>query len=332
MNRFALRVVSLLGTCVLILVLFVQPAMAAGQVHVVQRGETLWSIAARYGTSANAVAQANGISNWNLIYAGQRLTIPTGGSSGAASGSTYTVQPGDTLSGIAARYGTSVAALVQRNGLASANYIYPGQRLFISGAGSSGSSSGGAAGGTYVVRRGDTLAAIAARYGTTVSAIVRANGIANPSLIVAGQRLTIPGASSGGSAAPGAGGTGQRIVVDLSDQRMYVYYNGQLVWNWVVSTGRPGQSTAVGHWKVLNKIPSAWASTWSLKMPYWLGIYWAGSLQNGIHALPILPNGQTLWAGYLGTPVSYGCIILSTQNAQTLYNWVGIGTPVDVVW
>jgi LysM repeat protein len=332
MNRFALRVVSLLGTCVLILVLFVQPAMAAGQVHVVQRGETLWSIAARYGTSANAVAQANGISNWNLIYAGQRLTIPSGGSSGAASGSTYTVQPGDTLSGIAARYGTSVAALVQRNGLASANYIYPGQRLIISGAGSSGGSSGGAAGGTYVVRRGDTLAAIAARYGTTVSAIVRANGIANPSLIVAGQRLTIPGASSGGSAAPGAGGTGQRIVVDLSDQRMYVYYNGQLVWNWVVSTGRPGQSTAVGHWKVLNKIPSAWASTWSLKMPYWLGIYWAGSLQNGIHALPILPNGQTLWAGYLGTPVSYGCIILSTQNAQTLYNWVGIGTPVDVVW
>ena len=332
MNRFALRVVSFLGTCVLILVLFVQPAMAAGQVHVVQRGETLWSIAARYGTSANAVAQANGISNWNLIYAGQRLTIPSGGSSGAASGSTYTVQPGDTLSGIAARYGTSVAALVQRNGLASANYIYPGQRLIISGAGSSGGSSGGAAGGTYVVQRGDTLAAIGARYGTTVSAIVRANGIANPSLIVAGQRLTIPGASSGGSAAPGAGGTGQRIVVDLSDQRMYVYYNGQLVWNWVVSTGRPGQSTAVGHWKVLNKIPSAWASTWSLKMPYWLGIYWAGSLQNGIHALPILPNGQTLWAGYLGTPVSYGCIILSTQNAQTLYNWVGIGTPVDVVW
>ncbi|HNS50953.1 MAG TPA: LysM peptidoglycan-binding domain-containing protein [Anaerolineae bacterium] len=332
MKRFALRFVSLFGAFVLLLVLFVQPALAAGQVHVVQRGESLWSIASRYGTTAYAVAQANGISNWNLIYAGQRLTIPSGGSSGAASGSTYIVQRGDTLSGIAARYGTTVAALMQRNGLSSANYIYVGQRLAISGAGSSGGSSGGSAGGTYVVRRGDTLAAIAARYGTTVAAIVRANGIANPSLIVAGQRLTIPGSSGGGGVAPGAGGSGQRIVVDLSDQRMYVYYNGQLVWNWVVSTGRPGQSTAVGHWKVLNKIPSAWASTWSLKMPYWLGIYWAGSLQNGIHALPILPNGQTLWAGYLGTPVSYGCIILSTQNAQTLYNWVGIGTPVDVVW
>ncbi len=332
MKRFGLRAVSLCGALVLLLVLFVQPALAAGQVHVVQRGESLSGIAARYGTTASAIAQANGLSNWNLIYAGQRLTIPSGGSSGAASGSTYTVQPGDTLSAIAARFGTTVSALMQRNGLASANYIYAGQRLAISGSGGSSGGSGGATGGTYVVQRGDTLAAIAARYGTTVSAIARANGIANPSLIVVGRRLTIPGASGGGTVAPGAGGTGQRIVVDLSDQRMYVYYNGQLVWNWVVSTGRPGQSTAVGHWKVLNKIPNAWASTWSLKMPYWLGIYWAGSLQNGIHALPIMANGQTLWAGYLGTPVSFGCIILSTQNAQTLYNWVAVGTPVDVVW
>lgn len=332
MKRLALRGFSLCGALVLLLVLFARPALAAGQVHVVQQGESLSGIAARYGTTAYAIAQANGLSNWNLIYAGQRLTIPSGGSSGAASGGAYTVQPGDTLSAIAARYGTTVSAIVQRNGLASANYIYPGQRLIVDGASSSASSAGGAAGGTYVVRRGDTLAAIAARYGTTVSAIVRANGIANPSLIVAGQRLTIPGAPSGGTATGGAGGSGQRIVVDLSDQRMYVYYNGQLVWNWVVSTGRPGQSTAVGHWKVLNKIPSAWASTWSLKMPYWLGIYWAGNLQNGIHALPIMANGQMLWAGYLGTPVSFGCIILSTANAQTLYNWVAIGTPVDVVW
>jgi LysM repeat protein len=332
MKRFTLRVVSLCGALALLLALLAQPALAAGQVHVVQRGESLSSIAVRYGTTPAAIAQANGLTNWNLIYAGQSLTIPSGGSSGSASAGTYTVQAGDTLSAIAARYGTTISALVQRNGLARANYIYPGQRLIIGGSGSSGGSSGGATGGTYVVQRGDTLASIAARYGTTVSAIVRANGIANPSLIVAGQRLTIPGASSGGTVTPGAGGSGQRIVVDLSEQRMYVYYNGELVWNWVVSTGRPGQSTAVGHWKVLNKIPSAWASTWSLKMPYWLGIYWAGTLQNGIHALPILPNGQTLWAGYLGTPVSFGCVILSTQNAQTLYNWVAIGTPVDVVW
>ena len=113
---------------------------------------------------------------------------------------------------------------------------------------------------------------------------------------------------------------------------MYVYQNGQLLWNWVVSTGQPGRDTAVGHYKVLNKIPNAYSYTWSLQMPYWLGIYWAGSLQNGIHALPIQANGQRLWEGYLGQRVSFGCVILSTQNAQTLYNWASVGTPVDIVW
>jgi lipoprotein-anchoring transpeptidase ErfK/SrfK len=53
-------------------------------------------------------------------------------------------------------------------------------------------------------------------------------------------------------------------------------------------------------------------------------------LENGIHALPILSNGQTLWGGYLGTPASFGCIILSTENARTLYYWADIGTPVVI--
>ena len=108
---------------------------------------------------------------------------------------------------------------------------------------------------------------------------------------------------------------------------MYVYQNGQLLWNWPVSTGRPGQATVVGRYKVLNKIPNAYAYTWSLQMPYWLGIYWAGSLQNGIHALPIQAGGRRLWEGYLGQRVSYGCVILSTQNAASLYNWAPVGTP-----
>jgi LysM repeat protein len=315
----------------LLLALWVQPAFAASQVHVVQRGESLWTIAVRYGTTPQAIARANGLANGNLIYAGQRLTIPGSGGGGAASGGSYTVRAGDTLSAIAARYGTTASALARANGLGNASLIYVGQRLTVSGAGGASGGSSAGAGQTYVVRAGDTLGSIASRYGTTVAAIARANGISNPSYIYPGQRLRISSAG-GGTTAPPAGGSGQRIVVDLSAQRMYVYYNGELVWNWVVSTGRAGQGTAIGHWKVLNKIPNAWASTWSLKMPYWLGIYWAGSLQNGIHALPIMSNGQTLWAGYLGTPASFGCIILSTENARTLYNWAAIGTPVDVVW
>ncbi len=118
------------------------------------------------------------------------------------------------------------------------------------------------------------------------------------------------------------------IEVDISEQRMYVWEGDRLLYKWVCSTGEPGRDTAIGRFQVLDKLPEAWSSTWNLRMPYWLGIYYVGSLENGIHALPILPNGQTLWAGYLGSRVSFGCIILGTDNARTLYHWADIGTPV----
>lgn len=326
----------------LVLVLLAQPVMAQGQVHIVQRGESLWSIANRYGTTVNDLVLTNGLGNSRVIYAGQRLTVSTSGGraeGNTTGGSIYVVQRGDTVSGIATRHGTTVNAIVQANGLANPRYIYSGQRLTIPGGGASGAISAGSSGsqstsgGTvYTVRRGDSVASIAYRHGTTIAAIAQANGLTNPSYIYAGQRLRIP---AGGQAAPApvaAAGGGKRIVVDLSAQRMYVYQNGQQIWNWVVSTGRPGQATAVGHYKVQNKIPNAYASTWGLQMPNWLGIYWAGRLQNGIHALPIQSNGQRLWDGYLGQPVSFGCVILSTQNAAALYNWASVGTPVDIVW
>jgi LysM repeat protein len=317
---------------VLVLSLAAQPAHAQTQIHVVRRGETLSAIAARYGTTPQSIVQLNGLPNPNYIYAGQRLKIPSGGSPAATTTGAYTVRAGDTLASIAARHGTTVNALVKANALANPNRIYPGQRLIISGgSASSGSAPATGTAGTYTVRAGDTLASIAYRHGTTVWAIANANGLANPNYIYPGQKLRIPAGGSAPAPAP-ATRSGKRIVVDLSEQRMYVYQDGQLLWKWVVSTGRPGQATAVGHYKVLNKIRNAYAYTWSLQMPYWLGIYWAGSLQNGIHALPIQANGQRLWEGYLGQRVSYGCIILSTQNAATLYNRAPVGTPVDIVW
>ncbi len=122
----------------------------------------------------------------------------------------------------------------------------------------------------------------------------------------------------------------KRIEVDISEQHFYAYEGDTLVYSFVCSTGEPGRDTAPGSYQVLDKIPMAYASTWNLKMPYWLGIYWSGTLENGIHALPILPNGQKLWDGYLGQRVSYGCIILSTETAKTIYDWAEIGTPVII--
>jgi lipoprotein-anchoring transpeptidase ErfK/SrfK len=121
------------------------------------------------------------------------------------------------------------------------------------------------------------------------------------------------------------------ILVDISEQHMYVYEGDALVNDFVSSTGM-NNATRTGYFSVLDKIPSAYGATWDIWMPNWLGIYWAGSMENGIHALPILPNGATLWAGYLGVPISYGCVVLGTYEAQWLYDWAEIGTPVEIRW
>ena len=122
----------------------------------------------------------------------------------------------------------------------------------------------------------------------------------------------------------------KRIEINISTQRFYAWVGDKLIYNFPTSTGLRGRDTAVGHYKVLDKIPMAYSSIWRLKMPYWLGIYYVGNIENGIHALPIRPDGTVMWGGLLGQRASYGCIILSTQAAQIIYEWAEIGTPVHI--
>lgn len=129
---------------------------------------------------------------------------------------------------------------------------------------------------------------------------------------------------------PSYGGS-KYILVDISDQHMYVYDADALIYSFVASTGI-GNSTRAGSFAVQSKIPNAYGSTWNIWMPNWLGIYWSHGLENGIHALPILSNGATLWEGFLGRPVSYGCVVLGTYDSQLLYDWAEIGTPVEIQW
>jgi len=213
--------VKWLSLVLLLVVALALPASTHAQerIHVVQRGETLSGIAYRYGTSVQAIMNANGLTNPSFIWVGQRLRIPGGGSGGyAGSGGSgsgiHVVQRGENLTQIAQRYGTSVSAIVQANGLRNPSYIYAGQRLSIPGtggssyAGTSGSAGSytGSGSGIHVVQRGENLTQIARRYGTSVSAIVQANGLRNPSYIYAGQRLSIPGAGASGSSSRGGGG------------------------------------------------------------------------------------------------------------------------------
>jgi LysM repeat protein len=100
-------------------------------VHIVRQGETLKSIASMYGTTVEALAMANGIVNPNYIWVGQRLTIPGSGAPSEASGQTYVVQTGDTLSSIAVQFGTTAWAIAYANNLPNVNVIYVGQTLII---------------------------------------------------------------------------------------------------------------------------------------------------------------------------------------------------------
>lgn len=93
--------------------------------HIVQYGETLSSIATQYGTTYQALASLNGLSNPNMIYAGQVLKV----NEKVSTTRTYTVRSGDNLSSIASKLGTTYQALAQRNGLSNPNLIYPGQTL-----------------------------------------------------------------------------------------------------------------------------------------------------------------------------------------------------------
>jgi lipoprotein-anchoring transpeptidase ErfK/SrfK len=124
---------------------------------------------------------------------------------------------------------------------------------------------------------------------------------------------------------------GKYILVSISQQHLTAYENDQVVYSFIASTGM-GNSTRIGTFSVLDKIPNAYGATWNIWMPNWLGIYWAGSLEDGIHALPILPSGDRLWSGYLGTPISFGCVVLGVDESLQLYNWVDVGTPVVIKW
>ncbi|HTI34108.1 MAG TPA: LysM peptidoglycan-binding domain-containing protein [Miltoncostaea sp.] len=191
----------------LLAALAVGAATASAQTVTVHPGDTLGAIAARNGTTVAALARANGIADPDVLHAGQTIVIGGGGGGSASGGGGgYTVRPGDTLGAIAARSGTSVAALAAANGIANPALIRVGQVLRVPSGGvvpAGMAPAGSSDGGSYTVRSGDTLAAIAGRFGTSADALATLNGIANPNVLSIGRVLRVPGSlpSSGGGGA-----------------------------------------------------------------------------------------------------------------------------------
>lgn len=163
--------------------------------YTVQSGDTLSSIANRYGTTVQELVSINQLANPNLIYPGETLRIATNstvhGSETRGTGSIiYTVQRGNTLSQIANSYGVTVSHIVEINNIENPNLIYPGEKLRITESTNTTLNSV-IQNNYYTVQSGDTLSGIARRYGVSVQYLVNLNGIRNPNLIYIGQIIKV---------------------------------------------------------------------------------------------------------------------------------------------
>ncbi|MGY2747268.1 LysM peptidoglycan-binding domain-containing protein [Arthrobacter sp. UYCu723] len=201
--------------------------------YTIARGDTVSGIAGKFGLDTDAVLALNNLQANTIIYPGQRIKL--GGntppapapapaaqpSTPASAGGSYTVKPGDTLGAIAARHGVQLSEVFGWNGLTMGSIIYPGQKIKV-GPGTTAPSAadpaapapvapastpaapaspgGSSTGGSYTVKPGDTLGAIAARHGVKLSEVFGWNGLNMGSIIYPGQKITI----GSGTTAPSA--------------------------------------------------------------------------------------------------------------------------------
>ncbi len=182
---------------------------------------------------------------------------------------------------------------------------------------------------SYTVQPGDTLTSIAWEVGIPYWRIMELNPRLDSGPLSVGQVLTIPSADD---LLPLPVVPNKRIVISIGEQRLWAYENGQVVYEYVISTGIDRSPTQPGIFQIQTHELSAYASLWDLTMPHFLGIYesWPGFM-NGLHGLPTLSGGRILWADVLGRPASYGCIILDLDAAEALYYWAEDGVVVEIV-
>jgi lipoprotein-anchoring transpeptidase ErfK/SrfK len=181
----------------------------------------------------------------------------------------------------------------------------------------------------HIVAPHETLSSIASAYGIPYPWIEAANPQLGETLRV-GQVITIP---SPDELLPLPVVENKRIIVSLSQQRLWAYEDGRLKWEWPVSTGLPSTPTSPGVFQVQSHELNAYAANWDLWMPYFMGIYQpvpGQAFMNGFHGFPRRGGYQLLWTTSLGRPATYGCILLSTDNARTLYEWAEEGVIVEV--
>jgi lipoprotein-anchoring transpeptidase ErfK/SrfK len=180
----------------------------------------------------------------------------------------------------------------------------------------------------YTIEPGDTIGSVAWAHGVPMWRISNANPGLNMDALNPGQEITIPSLDD---MLPLAVVPNKRIVVSISKQHLWVYENGTIKWDWIASTGIPDSPTAPGIFQVQSHEENAYAGNWNLWMPHFMGIYEAvPNFMNGIHGFPTRNGAGILWENSLGHKVTYGCILISSTNATSLYNWAEDGVVVEI--
>lgn len=289
-----------------------EPVATAPVYHVVRTGETLGIIARQYGLTWQDIATQNNIPNPNRILVGQQLVIMT-----ASAPDTAAVAPVPVNEPVVEAQPVLVSPPEPTAAPITTTPEQPTTR-------------------THIVQPGQHLASIARQYGVSWSVIAQANNITDPNRIYAGQNLTIPGVNAaantntylepttGSPAGPAPTITnGKQIIVDLSEQRIYAYQNGELQRTVIVSTGLPGTPTVLGDYNIYWKLN---AQTMSGPGYYLPGVPWVMYFYQGyaIHG--------TYWHNNFGQPMSHGCVNLPTEEALWFFNYAEVGTPVRVIY
>lgn len=192
---------------------------------------------------------------------------------------------------------------------------------------------------TYTVQRGDSGYRIARNLGVPFYLIQQANPSRDwDALLNPGDQINLPSVDA---VVPLDPIPNKRIIVDLDTQQLWAYENGQLVFNWLISSGMDRAPTSPGIYQILNHSPTARGSsvelcgdnscgTWEM---YWfMGIYEVfPGLVNGFHGAVLLPNGAYLGGNNVGSRFTYGCIMSRDDEARLLYEWADDGTIVEIV-
>ncbi len=191
----------------------------------------------------------------------------------------------------------------------------------------------------YEVERGDTGYRIARKTGIPFYLIEEANPGRDLGVLSPGDVIRIP---SRDVTMPLEPIPNKRIVVNLDNQTMTAFENGQPVFNWLISSGLSQYPTSPGIYQVLSHEEVALGSSFTLcnvggdcgqwEMYWFMGMYEVGpGLMNGFHGAVLLPNGTYLGGGSVGAPYTFGCVMSQNDNAKLLYDWADEGTVVEMV-